>query len=181
VVAGSVREELEAELRRQVSDAGPLGLELAGLDHRGRALLSTLDGIAVAGGRATVEGTADPLADHPYLAALAASPFTPPAPMDEGVDERELRELVRRGLVIEQDGVYFAPTAIDDAAGLVAGLLADHPDGVTVSEVRDRVGTTRKYVLPLLGRLDAAGVTRRRGDVRVGGPRLPAPRYVDAD
>jgi selenocysteine-specific elongation factor len=50
------------------------------------------------------------------------------------------------------------------------------PDGVTVAQVRDALGTTRKHALPLLAHLDATGVTRRRGDVRVGGPRLPTPR-----
>jgi len=43
-----------------------------------------------------------------------------------------------------------------------------------VAEVRDALGTSRKHVLPLLGHLDATGATRRRGDVRVAGPRLPA-------
>jgi hypothetical protein len=40
--------------------------------------------------------------------------------------------------------------------------------------VRDDLGTTRKHALPLLSHFDATGVTRRRGDVRIGGPRLPA-------
>jgi selenocysteine-specific elongation factor len=44
---------------------------------------------------------------------------------------------------------------------------------VTVGQVRDAMATTRKYVLPLLAHLDATGVTRRRGDLRVAGPRLP--------
>ena len=39
---------------------------------------------------------------------------------------------------------------------------------------REALATTRKYALPLLNRLDADGVTRRRGDLRIGGPRLPA-------
>jgi selenocysteine-specific elongation factor len=43
-----------------------------------------------------------------------------------------------------------------------------------VAQVREALGTTRKYALPLLNRLDADGVTRRRGDLRIGGPRLPA-------
>ena len=43
------------------------------------------------------------------------------------------------------------------------------------AQVRDALGTTRKHALPLLAHLDATGVTRRRGDVRIGGPRLPAP------
>ena len=31
----------------------------------------------------------------------------------------------------------------------------------------------RKYVLPLLAHLDQTGMTRRRGDYRIAGPRLP--------
>ena len=60
-----------------------------------------------------------------------------------------------------------------EAARRVAGLLASTPEGVTVAQVRDVLGSTRKHVLPLLAHLDASGVTRRRGDVRVAGPRLP--------
>ena len=113
----------------------------------------------------------DPLAGHPYLAALEKGGFSPPGP--EGVDRNELRELVRRGLVVERDGVYFAPAVVDDAANVVARLLAAQPEGFTVAEIRDALGTSRKYILPLLAHLDAAGITRRRGDLRIGGPRLP--------
>ena len=111
---------------------------------------------------------------HPFLAALEANPFMPPDPDAAGVDRRELRDLVRRGLVVERDGCYFAPGAVDAAAQALARLLSDQPEGVTVAEVRQALGTTRKYLLPLLGHLDATGVTRRRGDVRVAGPKLPA-------
>ena len=83
---------------------------------------------------------------------------------------------MRRGLVVERDGCYFAPAAIDEAARRVAALLSTSPDGVTVAQVRDALGTTRKHALPLLSHLDATGVTRRRGDVRVAGPRLPSAR-----
>ena len=159
-------------VRAAVETAGPLGLDVATLGDRDRAVLETLDGIVVSAGRATVAGRDDdPLADHPYVAALEASPFSPPPP--DGVDRDELRELARRGLVVEQDGVWFAPGALDQAARLVAGLLAAAPEGVTVAQVRDALGTTRKFMLPLLGHLDATGVTRRRGDLRIGGPRLP--------
>ena len=56
---------------------------------------------------------------------------------------------------------------------MVADLLADRPDGVTVAEVRDAWGTTRKYALAILARLDSTGVTRRRDDLRIAGPRCP--------
>ncbi|MGZ4762594.1 MAG: SelB domain-containing protein [Ilumatobacteraceae bacterium] len=48
------------------------------------------------------------------------------------------------------------------------------PDGFTVAQLRDDLGVSRKYALPLVNELDARGITRRRGDVRVAGPRLPA-------
>ena len=163
----------EVAVRAAVDEAGPLGLDVAGLNERDRAVLDRLDGVAVDAGRATVAGKgADPLVGHPFVAALEASPFAPP-PAD-GVDKAELRELARRGLVVQQDGVWFSPVALDRAARLVAGLLAANPDGVTVAQLRDALGTTRKYMLPLLAHLDASGVTRRRGDLRIGGPRLPS-------
>ena len=105
------------------------------------------------------------------VAALTASLFSPPSP--EGVDRTELRELVRRGDVVDLDGLYFAAAAVDQAAAQVARLLDDHPEGVTVAQMRDAWVTSRKFALPLLGHLDATGVTRRRGDLRIGGPRLP--------
>jgi selenocysteine-specific elongation factor len=172
VVAPAALERDAAELAAAVAAAGPLGLDLATLDDPARAVLSLLEGVAVAGGRARSAGAADPLAGHPYLASLEASPFSPPEPA--GIDRGELRELVRRGLVVERDGCYFAPTAVEEAGRRVALLLGTFPDGVTVAQVRDALGTTRKHALPLLAHLDATGVTRRRGDVRIGGPRLPA-------
>jgi selenocysteine-specific elongation factor len=152
-----------------VEAAGPLGLDVATLDERERLVLGTLD-VAVSGGRA---GGAAMAEAHPFVAALEASPFSPPPP--DGFDRAEVRELVRQGVVVERDGVYFAPSAVEAAGGVVARLLADTPDGVTVSAIRDALGTSRKFLLPLLAHLDAGGVTRRRGDLRIPGPRLPSP------
>lgn len=164
-----------AGLRDSVADlvaaAGPLGLDVGSLDERQRAALSTLQDIKVEAGRATAAAAVDPLADHWFLAALDAQPFAPPAA--EGVDRAELRELVRRGLVVAHEGIYFSAGALDQAAKVLAGMLSGQPDGVTVAEVRDRLGCSRKHALPLLALLDGRGITRRRGDVRVGGPRLP--------
>ncbi|MDP9019607.1 MAG: SelB C-terminal domain-containing protein, partial [Actinomycetota bacterium] len=171
VVAPSVLATARNEVAAAVDAAGPLGLDVATLDPRQRAVLATLEGVEVEGGRARRPTAGDPLADHPYVAALEASPFEPPSP--EGVDREELRELVRRGLVLQSDGTWFAPSAVEAASTAVARLLQEHPEGVTVAQVRDALGTTRKFLLPLLALLDGRGVTRRRGDVRIGGPRLP--------
>ena len=173
VVSEAARSATVERVRAAVEAAGPLGLDQASLGEQERAVLPLLDGVVVDAGRVRPAGAVDPLAGHPYLEALAAAPFTPPDPPPT-VSRAELSELVRRGLVVAQDGCYFAPSALDAAARRVAELLAANPEGVTVAQIREALGTTRKYALPLLARLDADGVTRRRGDLRIGGPRLPA-------
>ena len=152
---------LSAELERDVAAAGPLGLDIATLNDVSREVLATIEGVVVEGGRARLAEQADPLADHPYLAALCAAPFAPPAP--DGVDRAQLRELVRRGLVVERDGVWFSAEAVDQAAGVVSELLRTTPDGITVAQLREALGTSRKFAVPLVAELDARGVTRRRG------------------
>ena len=167
-------EHLERTTRRlaeAVAAAGPLGLDLAGLDDFERAVIDTIDGIATSEGRAGPAGGGDPLADHPFVKASESAPFAPPAPSD--VPNDELRLLVRQGRLVESSGIHFAATAIDEAARVMARLLADQPEGITVAEARDAWGTTRKYALALLARLDSTGVTRRRDDLRIAGPRLP--------
>ena len=159
------------DLRNALADAGPRGLDLVGLSELARAAVVLLDDAGVEAGRLVPAGVADPLADHPFVAALAASPFVPPSP--DGVDRGELRELVRRGDVVEVEGIFFASSAVDAAARLAARLLVDHPEGFTVSTFREEAGNTRKHAMPLLARLDATGMTRRRGDLRIAGPRLP--------
>ncbi|HEX3540186.1 MAG TPA: selenocysteine-specific translation elongation factor [Acidimicrobiales bacterium] len=163
-----------------VHAAGPLGLDLSALDPRQRAAVATLaDQVVVRAGRVWPAGPSSAaaadqtLAADPWLAALRDAPWAPPPP--DGVDRQVVRELVRRGLVVGRDGVYFAAEAVEGAARVVAGLLRGAPDGVTVADVRTALGVTRKHVLPLLAELDATGVTRRRGDLRIAGPRLPDP------
>ena len=43
---------------------------------------------------------------------------------------------------------------------------------ISVAEVRELLASSRKYVVPLLEQFDREGLTRRRGDVRVAGPRI---------
>ncbi|MYL08667.1 MAG: selenocysteine-specific translation elongation factor [Acidimicrobiia bacterium] len=172
VVSPTVLKGSKARLRAAVDDAGPLGLDIAGLDEKDRAVLSLMEEMATEGGRVRPIGQSDPFENHRYTAALEAAPFTPPDPEAVGVDRSEVRELVKRGVVVEQDGVFFAASTLAAARSAVGEMLADQPDGVTVAEVRELLETTRKYALPLLAWLDGQGATRRRGDVRIAGPRL---------
>src|SRR5262249_4336248 len=149
VVSDEARAAALERLRVAVDTAGPLGLDQATLSDRDRDLLPQLDGTVVDAGRVRKVDAVDPFAAHPYVAARPADLFPPPAPPAD-VTRAELHEMVRRGLVVTQDGAYFAPEAMDEAARRIAGLLKANPEGVTVAQVREALGTTRKYALPLL-------------------------------
>jgi len=157
--------------RAQIAEAGSLGLDIAILNEHERAVLELLEDIEVIDGQIRQVEAVDPLDNHPFVAQLTASPFAPPD--TKGVDQNELRQLVRRGDIVASDGVFFSQEAMDLAAAEVAQLLAANPEGVTVAQIRDALGTTRKFVLPILKKLDGTGVTRRREDRRIPGPRLP--------
>jgi selenocysteine-specific elongation factor len=167
----SALDAVVATLRDRIDAAGPTGLDTAALDERERAVLETLDGVRVEAARAVAAGAADPYADHPVLALLAAGGAAPPEPA--GVARHDLRELQRRGLLVERDGIWFHHTAIDAVAAVAAALLRTRRDGFTVSELREALGVSRKYAVPLAAELDARGITRRRADLRIPGPRLP--------
>jgi selenocysteine-specific elongation factor len=160
-----------ASVHARISASDDLGLDIATLDARERAVLSLLDDVQVDAGRARPTTARDPFLDHPFLAVLAATGATPPDAT--AVDRAELRELVRRKLVVELDGICFHPSAVDRAAVVAAELLRARPDGFTMSQFREALGATRKHAVPLGTELDRRGITRRRGDVRIAGPRLP--------
>ncbi len=159
------------DVTARIEAAGDFGLDLAALDERERAVLDHVPGAVVDAERVTI-GTVDhQLASHPFVQAVESELFSPPAP--DGVDRAELAELRRQRLIDQEEGIWFSPKAFDEAARRLAVMLAARPEGVTVSEVRETLGCSRKYALPLLNRLDRTGVTRRREDVRIAGPRLP--------
>ncbi len=160
-------------VRRRIAAADEFGLDLASLDERERATVATLEGVAVEAGRARPVAAKDPLVDHPFLAVLCAGGTAPPDPV--GVDKAQLRELVRRKLVVEREGLYFHPSAVDSAARAAAQLLSANPEGFTMSQFREALGNTRKHAVPLATELDARGITRRREEVRIAGPKLPEP------
>ena len=75
---------------------------------------------------------------------------------------------------MDLDGVVFSAAALEAARVALIEALRDRGH-LTVADVRDVLGSTRKYVLPICGWLDRQGVTRRRGDERVPGPASGVP------
>jgi len=164
-------EQLRLTVYELVDKAGATGLDIAQLDERQRLILPTLSDITVADGRARQAELANVLDNHPIISQLQNNLFSPELPDDFHRDE--LRQLVQKGLVIQSEGIFFSASAIDLAATLLAKLFSSKPQGVTVAEIRDALGTTRKFALPLCAHFDRTGITRRRDDLRLPGPRLP--------
>jgi selenocysteine-specific elongation factor len=102
------------------------------------------------------------------LAAFEAAPFAPPSPSEAG-DPALVRALVREGALVDVDGVVLAAGALDAARQTVVDALGRR-GRLTVADIRDLLGSTRKFVVPICGWLDRQGVTRRRGDERIPGP-----------
>jgi selenocysteine-specific elongation factor len=151
--------------------AAALGLDGA----RARAALEGTEGLVVEQGRARLASHRGRVAGEPeaqrLLAALDAVPFSPPAPAEVGGSPEIVRGLLREGLLLDLDGTIFTATAVEKARQIVREGFERH-GSLTVSQARDLLGSSRKYVLAILAHFDAEGVTRRRGDERFPGPRL---------
>ena len=105
------------------------------------------------------------------LEELGRNPFAPPsiaeAMQKSGAGAEVVRALERRGdLVKLSDDVAFTKDAYEDAVALVREIVASS-GSITVAQLRDRMGASRRPVLALLEHLDARHVTRRVGDARV--------------
>ena len=106
-----------------------------------------------------------------FLAELDAQPFNPPPLSDltrrHHLTPALLQYLVADGRVVRlNDDTAFSRSAYDDAVSRLRVHLAEHRT-LTVAAARDMLGSSRRYVLPLLEWLDAQKITRRVGDDRI--------------
>ena len=103
--------------------------------------------------------------------------FQPPEPSSfagsAGGNAASLRDLfevcVADGdLVRITEEIYLHSDTEGEMRRLLNEKLSASP-GLTVAEIRDLLGTTRKFAVPLCEYLDRVGVTRREGDLRLLG------------
>ncbi len=105
------------------------------------------------------------------LADLTAAGVSPPGRGDlesrHGVPPDATQLLIERGDLVEVAADMIYPRAVYDGvvAAIVAAIRSDGP--ISVAQVRDLTGTSRKYAMALMVHLDARRVTKRVGDDRV--------------
>ncbi|MGH2747598.1 MAG: selenocysteine-specific translation elongation factor [Actinomycetota bacterium] len=100
---------------------------------------------------------------------ISSAGFAPPVEKDLKADPALLRALVDAQELIKLGDFYLTRAQADEARRRVREHIESSGE-ITVAEIRDLLGTSRKYAVPLCEWLDQTGATRRRGDVRVLGP-----------
>jgi len=173
---GPTRGELKARLARAL-DGAVFDAALASLLAESIVLVRG-DRVAEAPGRALVGKHLE--ASRKLMATLEAAGAAPPElasllptlglPLGEAL-ELAGRLLADGDLVrIDADFVWVRP-AWSRAVEFVRGHFA-HASELSVSEIKDGLGISRKWAVPLLEALDRERITRREGNVRVAGPAL---------
>jgi selenocysteine-specific elongation factor len=111
------------------------------------------------------------------LEQLETSPMAPPSLAEirqslgttngTALDEDLLGALSLQGKIVRvSEDLAFASPAYNQMVERITAHLEQHGK-ITVAEVRDLFGTSRRYVLALLEHLDRERITRRLGDERV--------------
>ncbi|MBN2448622.1 MAG: selenocysteine-specific translation elongation factor [Phycisphaerae bacterium] len=117
------------------------------------------------------------------LAEFRAGRFTPPAPTELAClgskNQKRVRELLdwaltRGQLVRVADGLLLHGDCWREGVSSVVRLIRERGD-IGIGDLRDLLGSSRKFVVPIAERLDALGITRRVGDNRVLGPAAEKP------
>jgi selenocysteine-specific elongation factor len=162
---GMAREELRSKLG---VPPGAFPFVIQGLSEDGR--IADRDGsLALPGHR--VELHADGGAAAPLLELLRRQPLAPPslseATKQAGASAEVVRALAQRGDIVRVgDDVAFTKDAYETVVAMVREIISDS-GSITVAQLRDRMGASRRPVLALLEHLDSERVTRRVGDARV--------------
>jgi selenocysteine-specific elongation factor len=147
-------------------------LEEAG--RRGELELKPGGLVARAGRRAKLDDATRALCER-VRAALEQGAFQPPAPEELAAKlgaraadlTRALEALADEGLVIDVGkGHYFAAARIEEARAAIVENCGRHGH-LEIPELRDRLSTTRKWLIPLLEYFDVQGLTLRQGANRV--------------
>jgi selenocysteine-specific elongation factor len=111
------------------------------------------------------------------LQKFRESPYTPPGRAEAGaiVGAEVLAALIEQGRLVKlgstTDAVLFLRESYEEAMAKLVAYLRVHGE-MTAAEARDVLGTSRKYILPLLEHMDERHITRRMGDIRVLGTAL---------
>ena len=103
------------------------------------------------------------------VGAIEQGGFAPPLEKEMDADAALVRALTDSGELVRIDGFFLTSQQARDARARVRAAIEERGP-MTVAAIRDLLGTSRKYAVPLCEWLDRTGATRRHGDLRALGP-----------
>lgn len=106
---------------------------------------------------------------HVLWEKIKSAPYTPPsfAEAAQVVGEDVLYALIELGEIVQvQPDVIFSEEVYREIVDATLEII-EAQGQIAANTLRDRFSTTRKYAIGLLEHLDAIGVTKRVGDIRV--------------
>jgi selenocysteine-specific elongation factor len=175
--ANPLKPGIEKEALRQRMDAG-MGLDIF------EALLGSAASsgkLELEAGRVRVKGKGRTLTDRELseksglLEAIREGGFSPPLFKELmerfGLDKNKLRDLL--GILLEEGEIeqvnpeyFLAGGKIQEAETAIRSFITEH-GRLGVGDVREMLGASRKYAIPMLEYFDRKRVTRREGDYRI--------------
>ena len=133
----------------------------AGRAHHPRAAISA---------QAAEQSTAEALVPRLEAACLeppAVAELAVATGAEVAVVRKVLGKLATEGSVVRVTSeLYLSAGAYEAGKQALRTALAEQPGGATAAQLRDALGVSRKFAIPLLEHFDAQGLTKRAGDLR---------------
>ncbi|MCZ6598746.1 MAG: selenocysteine-specific translation elongation factor [Planctomycetota bacterium] len=163
------------ELRRRTGFEADLLNDILGLEERAGSLERSPGGrVRPAGRGASLDEETQRVADE-VQRKLTAARFQPPSPdelaagmgLDPAALQPVLEALIDTGGVVHVGGdLHLAGACVEEARAAVVENC-ERNGKLEIPELRDALGTTRKFLIPLLEYFDTQGVTLRQAGHRV--------------
>jgi selenocysteine-specific elongation factor len=169
---GMPREEVKSRLARYVPTLTPRLLNEVVNRAVGEGWLAETDvgseRIQLSAHQVTFSAEQQQAVDY-LLYAFQQEPYATPSvsQCEKQVGTEVLNALLEQGKLVKlSEDVLLLATTYEEMRDRIVGYLKAN-ESITVAQVRDMFGTSRKYALALVGYLDERRVTRRVGDERV--------------
>ena len=170
VAAGSLRSQLASAPHEDIFDCAVTDLVAADRVHNDKGILRSCEFDPYSNLSAEDRGIAEKVEELFRSAGLAPPPVetvTRASPAHRSIYKLliDMGQIVPLKTYDRNSNMALHRDTLQEVQRLLQENYA-YPKDFAVSEVRDLLGATRKYVVPLMEHLDATGVTIRTGNVR---------------
>jgi selenocysteine-specific elongation factor len=170
------------ELRAELNSISPAAFDALLVDLCRDEFVRAGSTIATRSHRASLPPELKTPADQ-IRAALTVKPFDPPNRKDllkNDRDQQALRFLIEQGEIVEVgEEIVLYKDSLNEMQATVSDFISAN-GAATAGQLREKLATSRRVIIPVLEYFDRKGVTRRVGDERVLAQKAAAATITDA-